>query len=531
MTNHSYFLTALFLLAAASPASAVSHAEPDPIARLTQDPVTGGETVVSDQLANDDEPLAAALMLKMRSGRIHWGHILSHDPDGFVFALLSHGGQVSVSWGALDPTQMQALKVKYGYNEVSEEELLVDVDRLVLVDGREVVGVILSREGSDFVVQVSGNLQLVPKGRVQTISRGGQLPALDIYSREELYTRYSSELDPGDIQAQIDLAHTCEKILDFEHAVEHYTAAQALDVDGLHAELPMALAKATVKAAQQAQIDYLRAVDVMRKKGQYEEALAQLADFSKVFPDSPLLDAAQVKEKQVLLARDEELTDFVRRRWGIWLSRLCRKGTGDITYAQAVAYAEEGLGEAIRAGVLADVQSQFDSKASEDQIVAHWVARKKLRYANASYGEGTWLLGEDRAHAGTESDSAQKEPVSAKDKERADLEEKIQRFLKNQRAARRAMARADQEDEFEAFWAGFSLNDRAGWIRSFYVEFSGDYELRDHPYLKACSSCGGKGVNEIIYSGGAGQNQKAGVQIVACSNCRGMGVTRRVYYR
>jgi len=472
-----------------------------------------------------------ALMLKLRSGQIRWGHILSHDPDGFRFSLLSHGGVADVPWAALDPSQQQLLREEFGYVDVATAELMVDVERLILVDGHEVVGVILSREGTDFVVQVEGNLQLVPKRRVQSISKGGQAPALDIYSREELYARYSTELVETDLQGQIDLARTCEQFLDFEHALEHFEAALALDENGEHPELEQVVVKAQIKAAQQAQIDYLRAVDVLRKKGQYEEALEDLEKFATVFPDSPLMLDVKAKENQVLLARDDEVTRFVRTRWNYWLARLTRQVAGKTDYAGAVGYAEEGLGEDIRAAVLADVQEQFNSEATEDQIVAYWVSRKKLRFANATYGEGTWMLGEDKAHAGTEDDSVKREAMTDKDKQRADLEEKIQRFLKNQRNARRAQAQAAQEDEFQTFWAAFALSKRANWIKAYYVEFAGDYELRDHPYLKACSTCGGRGAHEIIYAGGGGSKQNAAVQIVACHVCRGVAVARRVYYR
>ena len=503
-----------------SSASALQSPEQDP--GLTPEP--------SSQEAPELE-LQPALMLKLRSGQIRWGHILDHDPDGFRFTLLSHGGVASVVWTALDPSQQQELREELGYVDVATDELMVDVERLILVDGHEVVGVILSREGTDFVVQVDGNLQLVPKRRVQSISKGGQAPALDIYSREELYARHSAELVETDLQGQINMARTCEQFLDFQHALEHFQAAVALDENLEHPELANSVALAQVKAAQQAQIDYLRSVDVLRKKGQYETELERLAGFALVFPASPLVLEVKAKENQIMLARDEEVTDFVRRRWGYWLSRLTRQAAGSLDYVGAVAFAEEGLGEAIREAVLADVQEQYNSEASEDQIVAHWVSRHMLRYNNATYGEGTWMLGEDKALAGTEDTSAQRDAMTDKDKERAALEDKIQRFLKNQRNARRAQAQAAQEDEFQVFWDAFTLSKRANWIKAFYVEFAGDYELRDHPYLKACSTCGGRGALEMIYSGGGGSKQASSVQIVPCHACRGVAVTRRVYYR
>ena len=101
------------------------------------------------------EEMRPALMLKLRSGQIRWGHILDHDPDGFRFTLLSHGGVASVAWAALDPSQQQELREKLGYVDVATDELMVEVERLILVDGHEVVGVILSREGTDFVLRAA----------------------------------------------------------------------------------------------------------------------------------------------------------------------------------------------------------------------------------------------------------------------------------------------------------------------------------------------------------------------------------------
>ena len=108
------------------------------------------------------------------------------------------------------------------------EEALVDAERLLLQGGGVVEGVIVSREGDSFLVKTDGNLQRVPKVRVRGIESGVRLPALDVYSREELYGLYLAETDTTSPDAQLALALRCESILDFVHASTHFEKALEL---------------------------------------------------------------------------------------------------------------------------------------------------------------------------------------------------------------------------------------------------------------------------------------------------------------
>ena len=177
-----------------------------------------------------------------------------------------------------------------------------------------------------------------------------------------------------------------------------------------------------------------------------------------------------------------------------------------------------------------------------DDILAYWALRRKSRYDLASYGIGTWLLGEDKALAGTGDAAKPAAPKSAKDQERQKIEEKIARFLKNQRSARAARKSGEQEDEVQAFWASYGMDARSQWIRAYYVEFGGDFELDDHPRLSNCQSCGGRGVLEVVRVGGGGSGSggatrqggkttKAPSQLQGCPTCHGIGSVRRVRYR
>jgi hypothetical protein len=486
------------------------------------------------------------MLLRMRDGGIHWGAIQEHAPDGLSFQLLEHGGFVQLSWSLLDPLQSEELRTRFGYVDVVSDEYLIEVEKLVLRTGAEVVGVILDREGDNFTVQVDGNKQVIPKRLVESVQSGLQEAALDVYSREDLYSQHAALADATDAAAQAELAGFCERILDFGHAAEHWQAALDLGADSADEETAwsQALERATVKAGQQEQVDYLRQIDFLRKRQKFDEALALLAAFPEAYPDSPLHLDANKKREQVQLAFERALKELVQSRWNYWLRRLSRDAAKKLDYGSAIAYAEETLSQHIQEAVLADVQQHLSAHADLAVVQAAWAARKKGRYDNASFGAGSWLLGNERALAGTEQPGDAGAAQSQETQERQDLQKKIEAFLRNQQQARRARSSEDEAESYDAFWKAFPLNAKDQFIRAYYVEFGGDMELRARPYMRRCSGCGGRGVREVVAiggggassnSGGGGQRSGApgggGVQLFTCQACHGVGAFRRVYYR
>ena len=496
---------------------------------LSAAPATAQETTDAQTAAPKTATPDAVMMLRMRDGSTRWGSIETHDPDGIQFTLLSHGGSARVRWSLMDPNQETALREKLGYVDVSSEELLIDADVIKLRTGEEIGGVILSREGDNFTVKTGGNLQLIPKIQVQGVSSGHRVPALDVYSREELYGQYLALTPIDDAAAQLELAKTCEKILDFSHAVEHYKAAQTIDAEFNPQEVEFALTRALVKAEQQEQIDYLRNVDHLRKRKKFDEALAKLSAFEGTFPDSPLFLDAKKKEARVLKARDDAIRVYVVRRWHGWLTRLAREHS-KTSYTEIIGYIDEELPQEILANVLADVRKTLSAGVEEEHIRAFWLERKKVRYQLASYGLGTWLLGEADAHAGIDEEEEAAEPTSATDAARKKLEDKISRFLKNQTLARKAKSRQDQEGDYEKFWDNLPPTSRAQWIRAYYAERSGDMDVKSPPRISNCPSCAGTGAREVVYVGGGGKGS-GGSQLVKCPTCQGVAIVRRIYYR
>ncbi|MDP6955346.1 MAG: hypothetical protein QF599_05175, partial [Planctomycetota bacterium] len=328
-------------------------------------------------------------MLRLRSGDILWARVVEHTPEGVFVERLSNGGRASLTWGFLDPLQEEELRMRYGYVDLAQEEIMIEVDQLLLSDGSEVVGKVISREGDTLTVKVDGNLLLIPKIRVAASGATVRVPALDIYTRDELYGQLLVATAPDDPEAQLALARDCERILDYAHAVLHYQKASELDPE-LHAdEVAYGMARAEQKAVLQEQIDYLAEADHLRKRGKFDEALAMCESFAERFPDSILQEDALKGRDRVLRGRDEALRELVARRWHYWVTRLAKVAAVG-SYEQAIDYLDENMGKEVLDRVLDDAR-RITAEIGEDDVTAFWVERKRGRWKRASYGYGTWL--------------------------------------------------------------------------------------------------------------------------------------------
>lgn len=515
-----------FLALAAGPAAA-------------QGPVAPGSVPATEdtdaQPASDPAP---ARMLRMRNGSILWGSILDHDQESLSFRRLDNGGTVHLPWSLLDPQEEEGLRLTFGYVESSIEEMMIDADRILLVDGTEIVGRITDRTATDMWVKTAQDFLPIPLGRIagSTIVK---VPALDIYSREELYQQKARELQdallqegPAAAPAHFELAQFSEQLFDYIHAVEHYEAVQRLDPDYEAETLGTILARARTKAELQNQVDHLQEIDLWRARKQYARALELIASFPELYPDTELMeDFAKVRER-VRKSQERDLRDEVVRSWNSWTRRLAQKAARRFdTYEETLNYLDATMGEDVVAAVQEDMQ-RIAPDIQQDEVRALFFERKGGRFRQASYGLGTWLLGEDRARAGLEKKEEGDEPEKGSAEEaRRQIEDKIKRYLKNQELARKAKASGtSEEDDPETFWKTFPSGNRSQWILAYYVENSGDYTLEKIRF-RNCRECGGTGARHVVFTGGAANRNNSGERLVPCPSCRSIGVIRMVRYR
>jgi len=472
-------------------------------------------------------------MLRFRDGSIRFAAIAGHDPDGIEVVRVDTSGRARLTWTMLDATQADELKTEFGYVEIEASEVYVTGERLLLEGGGAVTGVIVSREGQNFLVKSDGNVQAIPKVRVRSIEDGVQIPALDVYSQEEMYSILVSEADLESPEGQVALAERCEGILDFVHAVDHYAAALELGMEGdALSRVEGALARAEVKAAAQEQLEVLRTADQERRRGNYDDALAIVTAFPAQFPDSALIEDARKAEAKLLEAREAAAIRLVERRWKHWAKRLTRqKAAEDVTFDEARTWAVEGLPTEIEQRVHEDLTEDVSVAYELSAVRPLFELREKRKWTSATYGtSGTWLLGLDAAQAGVEQqDSARSADVSVADAERRAIEERIRRYVENQRLARQAGGAAQAIDEQNQFWGTWSIAGRSGWLIAYYAEEGGDFEVREKPSLRACIRCAGEGAIQIIAAGSVLNGSSTA--IAPCPLCHGVQVVRRIYYR
>jgi hypothetical protein len=509
-----------------------------------KNPITAGLTALVvcafAAPATSQEPPAqgSVILLQLRDGRVQWGTLQSHDPEGFVFSRLDNGGVARLSWGMLDPVQEHELELQLGYVDLTGDEYMIDADQLVTTGGTPFTGVIVDRTADAILMKTLGSTVTIRKDQIGGASTTVRVPARDVYTKQELYDQQMLAEPPNDAAGHYAMGQFCERIFDFAHAVEHYKLAAA-DPKFRPSEVPNAIARATEKGKSQDQLDYLSDVDSDMRQKKFDKALARADAFQSKFPTSALIAEAKKKHDQIIKARDREIATQVARQWLSRSEKLAHKAALTMTFDQAVAYVEEPMKQELLDAVLKDVQ-QISKDVTADMVKQMWAARKKVRYNRASYGLGTWLLGKDGALKGMDDEKEKKDKEKAKQdteisKERADFQKKVEQFLKNQEMTRKAQSKDEQKEDREGFWKDYGALSKGQWLLAYFVENSGLFELAKHPILDNCSDCGGKGTREIAVVGsnvaksmvGKGQTGTT----AECPVCHGIGRVRRISFR
>jgi len=483
----------------------------------------------ADPAAGSSPAAGDVLMLKLKSGAFQWASIEEHTEQGLSFRRIDNGGIVTLPWTMVEPRQELELRTRFGYVDLTGDEIMIQAEKLILADGREVIGLKQGETNDMILFLTQGKTLQIPKQLVRNYVGGLQVPALDVKSKEDLYREQELALDLDTAEGNWELAEFCERILDFQRAQLHYEAVREIDPSFNQKELDVILSRIQVKVDNQEQVDYLANVDLLMRRDKFADAFLQLELFDGLFPESELQTDRLKLEQRVERARDDFMHVEVAKAWYSWMGRLAAKASREMSFEAALAYLEEDFHNEIVTNVTAGLKKNW-SDLEEDQVRQYFIERKQGRWKSASYGLGTWLLGEDDALKGV-APEVQEAPKSARDKAREDQAEKIQRWLRNQEMAKRASRSEEDEEEVEIAWKVLSSGARRNWLIAYYAENSGDLSVRPKPELRDCSECGGRGVREVIFSGSARQDATAGQRQVACPTCHGIGRTRRIRYR
>ena len=510
-----------------------------PLASFAQSDEPPPPAPVEETAEDSGELSLPPMMLRLRTGDILWGAVIEHDPEFLRFRRVDTGGVVQLAWGLLDPEEEGDLRLRFGYVDAGADEIMVTADRFYLKDGTEITGLIESRTDQYLFVKTAEKTIPVPKAQIAGASTTVQVPALDIFTKDELYQRKVLELqqdllEAGTVGAEANyvLAEYCERLFDYSRALHHFQRTAFLDAAYEPELVPTAIARSEVKAAQQDQVDMLAEIDLWRARKRYDKAIALIQEFPEKYPDSPLLEDWNKMRDRVSKYQERDLAAEIVRLVYSHTTKLTRKAAREmLDYETILGYLDEGLIEDLREKVVEDLQ-QLAPGIEPDEMQRFWDLREGGRRRTATYGLGTWLIGEERALMIPVVEEKKPEAEKGSQEEaRQKLEKRISRYLQNQELARKSTGGDQLEEEDPAqYWAQMNLSGRSLWTLAYFVEFSGLFRL-ERVYLDNCRGCGGVGVREVLFTGSAVSGASGGSRLYRCSTCHGLARVRRYKYR
>ncbi len=467
-------------------------------------------------------------VLRLRDGRLLVGEIVQHDLDGLTVVSALHGGRYRLSWKDLFPGEAERLKAGFGYREeTSVPEVLAD--RLLLKNGMQILGRILRDDASAVEIRVGRNIQRIRKDRLAAPPDQVPVPATEILTPEQFYAERVSEVPEDDALAQYGFALELELVFALEPALEHLERARVLAEAGgdapLLRRLETARRRIETRLEHRAESEALQEIRVLMNRERFTAAEELLEQWPERFPDAALEGEYLELRDRFAGRRQEAMERVVSQRWYNTAVGLLKRAAVRDRNRNVEAIMEWLSGELpmlIRQEIAEDLE---DYKVDIDpaEIDGLWMARfeHSPKRHSAGYGDGTWLLGEERALAGLEPEEETEE-----NDPRKEFEQRIQQYLDNLERARRA--RQDQgEDEVtpEAFWRRWSPTSRFQWMLAYYAEFSGDYRIRSVSF-QDCPTCAGTGVLRITDINAEGSRSTKRV----CPTCHGISKRRKVTF-
>lgn len=472
-------------------------------------------------------------LVRLRDGRLLIGVVEEHDLDGFRLALARSGGQLRLAWSDLFPGEAERLLAHFGYKtDVSVPT--TTAHRVLLRNGKEVIGRILRQDSSGIEVRTLDATVLIPPQMVAAPPEEIVVDAATVLTPEQFHAERMPAVPADDAYAQFLFAQELAQMFALERAKERYVAARTLAAaDGdqpLTTRIDGALQQLEQLILNQAEAAALEGIRRAMYREKFEEAEAGLAAFAADFPQPRLRAEFLDLRNKFQAEREKSITRYLARNWYVRAMDEVKRRALDREAGvdQLIAWVESELPATIRQRLAAELGA-MDDELDPTALDGLWQQRTEhgaVRH-RASFGEGTWILGEERAQAGMEEVKPEDEE-DGKTAAQKEMEERVQRYIKNLEAQRRAASGAAAEGEAtpDDWWRQATVTERAQFLLAYYAEFTGDFEVTSLEF-DACPTCGGTGVIESIETGAQGAQTKR----LRCHVCHGVAVRRALSFR
>ncbi len=449
----------------------------------------------------------SAQTLQLADGKVLLAKVETADGEGCHVKRLDNGGTLDLRWEHLSTASATAIKRQFDLMGDTQDEILVRADEVeYLVNGgkQTLIGKIVDRTDEQIVVQQKGIQYRIPRSELRAVRRA-EVPAAQIYTKDEFYAMHLAELQPGDsADRHILLAEDLVKVRDYDHAADHLQKARELgnSANPQHLEVMTQRLQRYKEAKQEREL--LDQIQAARSRGQlldFEKGSKLITEFETRFPQTKLKQDFDLEKKRFLDGRTRYLAQQVAEQWRRSIQIAADKKAADdgVTLQAAREYAESKMTD----DIVARVAQQLRLLA--DEVRQLWADRARFpvgkRTELFTYGIGSWVLGEDGILKGTKQGEAKAAQEPAKDQGNSrDVERLARAFreaLERRRAAVQGQGGADKEQTDEDWWRQASRTERTSWLRAYYAEFGGQLVLT-YQSVSPCISCYGQGTTPEV---------------------------------
>lgn len=473
------------------------------------------------------QAVGAAEIIRLKNGVELHGKIVDFDNEvGVTVQRFDNGGVLDLRWEHILDADVRAMRIARGYGDEEAAPIYIKVKKILLINGEYLMGLQVESSRPGFItLRCLGKTNEYPQSVVKEIETI-EVEVQEIYTLEELFQQKLTEGIPETALEHFNLGVFCESIEFYDRALELFLAVAELDPEFKADLIVLKIKKMQVKIREKEATDILRSIRNRIYKKMFPAAFDLCDRFVEEYPDSVQMGDLEKLRAQAIAKRRQHYQIEILTDYFAYLDRIATKVSSNKEFKldDALSYARDELG--------ADVRKKLGEhyKMEIEEVEDLWLNRKGGRHRTASYGEGTFILGDEATVIPTpEEDEKEKK----EEKEPATLDEKLKKKIEGirksrEKDAKRRRSQINMEDvgqSPEQWWLNAKELQRRSFLLAYYAENSGDMKIVK-VRLMNCPYCCGKGFFEHFTQGTEGESSKE-----ACTVCKTLKYYRVVLYK
>ncbi len=473
------------------------------------------------------QAVAAGEIIRLKNGVELHGKVVEFDNEvGITVQRYDNGGVLDLRWEHILDADVKALRLARGYGDEEAAPIFIKAKKMLLINNEYVIGVPVESSRPGFIaLRRLGKIDEYPQAVVKEMETI-DVEVQEVFTLEELFQQKLSEGIPETALDHFNLGVFCESIEFYDRALELFMAVTELDPEFKADLIIQKVKRMEVKIREKEATDLLRDIRNRIYKKMFSTAFEFCDKFVEEYPDSVQMGDLEKLRAQAVSKRRQYYQTKILTDYFSYLDRIATKVSSHKEYKldDALSYARDELGSDVRK----KLSEEFDMEIEEIEDL--WLNRKGGRHRTASYGEGTFILGDEATLMPVEDEDDDKKKEA---KEPATLDEKLKQKIEGirksrDRESRRRRSRINVDDVGQTpdqWWMNAKEKQRRSFLLAYYAENSGDMKIVK-VRLMNCPYCCGKGYFEHFTQGTEGESNKE-----VCTVCKTIKYYRVVLYK